>query len=696
MPVPGLQSTLARRLHVLVLLVAPIPLGLMAWTAIGQYQRQLTAETEHRLAERAKEAGLDVFARLESLKSDLAFVSGGGGGSQEEPRSLAVPEALRTRFRALAVAAPGAAPAGAEGPLPDLDPVQVKRILERRAVLLTAPAAGRPAAVWLIVPLPTRRATAVFAEVQPDWLFRAADTEAAPGHAALLVDAESRTPIASSLGLPPELAADLSARDLRGSGGFLWRTAGGEVHRARYWTAPLGFEYGYPGLSTVASEMDVLTPAVGALRNRLLLVALAALLVAWLVGLVRLRTDLAPLTALRDGTRRLAEGDFAARVEIARPADLADLGDAFNGMARRIERQFNLLDAARSVAVAALAPTPRDEEVARTFVERTAGLVGDAEVVVVLHERPGPALVFRGASRGGPVERFEAEHAAPLGLPATGSEGEWVDLDQTLPFLRPGHSGRHSRWRQLRHGGRWLASVGIVDPGAAEVPEASAALVDELGDQLAIALFRVRLMEDLERANWGALNALARAVDAKSSWTLGHSSRVAEIAAALALQVGWSEEEIRVVRRGCLLHDVGKIGVPGKVLDKPTRLDPAEIAMLRTHVEKGVRIIEPVEGLAEVLPIIAQHHERLDGSGSPKGLHGSEIHPQALLVAIADVFEALTAPRPYREALSGAAAEEYLTYNTGTLFAPQYVDALHVVRRKGLINALLDPTALPA
>ena len=105
---------------------------------------------------------------------------------------------------------------------------------------------------------------------------------------------------------------------------------------------------------------------------------------------------------------------------------------------------------------------------------------------------------------------------------------------------------------------------------------------------------------------------------------------------------------------------------------------------------------EPVEGLAEVLPIIAQHHERLDGSGYPKGLHGSEIHPQALLVAIADVFEALTAPRPYREALSGAAAEEYLTYNTGTLFAPQYVDALHVVRRKGLINALLDPTALPA
>ena len=694
MAVRGLQSTLARRLHVLVLMVAPIPLGLMAWTAIGQYERELRAENDHRLAERAKGAGLELFSRLQSLRSDLLVLGGREDPGGDLPRALEVPEALRPRFRTLALALPGGDGLLAR-PLPRLGPEQVRRLLERKAVLLVDGSAGGWAGTWLVVPLPTRRAAAVFAEVDPDWLFPAAGIEEPPGHARILFDTGFRVPLAAALAPPPLLLDEIATRDLRGSGGFEWHDATRGVHRARFWTPPLGFEYGYGGLAVLVSERDVLGPAVAGLRRTLFLIAAGALLAAWLVGLVRLRTDLAPLEALRDGTRRLAEGDFRARVEIAAPVDLADLGEAFNGMAGRIERQFALLDAARSVAVAALAPTPHDEEVARTFVERTAGLVGGAEVVVVLHERPGPPLVLRGTSRG-TVERLEdVRIPAPVGA-GDGADGHWIDLDQTLPFLSTELSVRHSKWRQLRHGGRLLASVGIVDPRAAEVSEATAALVHELGDQLAVALFRVRLMEDLERANWGALNALARAVDAKSPWTLGHSSRVAEIATILGEEVGWSEDELRVVRRGSLLHDVGKIGVPGKVLDKPARLDPAETALLRAHVDLGVRIIEPVEGLADVLPILAQHHERLDGSGYPKGLRGADIHPQALLVAVADVFEALTAARPYREALTADAAEEHLARRAGTEYAARFVEALRVARRKGRIDALLDPSCASA
>lgn len=195
-------------------------------------------------------------------------------------------------------------------------------------------------------------------------------------------------------------------------------------------------------------------------------------------------------------------------------------------------------------------------------------------------------------------------------------------------------------------------------------------------DHLALACAHVRLLEELEQSTWGALTALARAVDAKSAWTHGHSVRVAEIAAAVATEIGLSDSTIRRIRRGCLVHDLGKIGVPNAVLDKQTRLDDAEMAILRSHVEKGARIMEPIAGLAEVLPIVWQHHERLDGSGYPNGLRGAEIHPDAALVAVADVFEALTAARPYRAAWSFDRVEDHLRSLAGVHFDACAVDAL--------------------
>ena len=197
---------------------------------------------------------------------------------------------------------------------------------------------------------------------------------------------------------------------------------------------------------------------------------------------------------------------------------------------------------------------------------------------------------------------------------------------------------------------------------------------------LALALSHVRSLADLERANWGALTALARAVDAKSSWTRGHSERVAEIAVALAEERGWTEAEVRLVRRGALLHDVGKIGVPSAILDKPGRLTTGEVALLRTHVEKGARILEPLDSFADILPILWQHHERLNGTGYPRGLVGDAIDPNAALVAVADVFEALTAERPYRAAQDPEETLAYLVGLAGVEFELQSVAALERLR----------------
>jgi putative two-component system response regulator len=121
---------------------------------------------------------------------------------------------------------------------------------------------------------------------------------------------------------------------------------------------------------------------------------------------------------------------------------------------------------------------------------------------------------------------------------------------------------------------------------------------------------------------------------------------------------------------------MGKIGIPGAVLDSSRRLEPEELQMLRTHVEKGARILEPVESLAAVLPIVWQHHERRDGSGYPHGLVASQIHPHAAIVAVADVFEALTAARPYREAWSAERTLDYLVERSESKFDHDAVVAL--------------------
>jgi len=119
------------------------------------------------------------------------------------------------------------------------------------------------------------------------------------------------------------------------------------------------------------------------------------------------------------------------------------------------------------------------------------------------------------------------------------------------------------------------------------------------------------------------------------------------------------------------------------VLDKPDRLTREEIDLLRSHVEKGVRILEPMEGFRDALPIVSQHHERLDGSGYPIGIRGEEIHPLAALVAVADVFEALSAARPYRSARDPEFGMRFLREGAGVAFDAACVEALERARYDG-------------
>ncbi len=174
--------------------------------------------------------------------------------------------------------------------------------------------------------------------------------------------------------------------------------------------------------------------------------------------------------------------------------------------------------------------------------------------------------------------------------------------------------------------------------------------------------------EEVESAYVATMQALAMALEAKDSYTAGHSKRVSRFAYLLARRIGLPREKCEDIRNGALMHDIGKIGVPEKVLLKPGRLSEAEIKQIQLHPVTGAQIMEPVKPLRRYIPAVKFHHERWDGKGYPDGLRGNEIPIEARVTLIADTFDAITSDRPYRPARPLELAVDQFRKFAGTQF----------------------------
>ena len=150
--------------------------------------------------------------------------------------------------------------------------------------------------------------------------------------------------------------------------------------------------------------------------------------------------------------------------------------------------------------------------------------------------------------------------------------------------------------------------------------------------------------------------AFAGVIDAKSPWTYHHSERACLIATSLAADLGATPDTLRALRRAALLHDIGKLGISNRILDKPGRLTAAEFAKVREHPVVTARILAGIPGMGGLVPMAAAHHERLDGGGYPDGLSAEQLTMPMRVLAVADVYEALTSVRPYRRAMNSAEA----------------------------------------
>lgn len=189
------------------------------------------------------------------------------------------------------------------------------------------------------------------------------------------------------------------------------------------------------------------------------------------------------------------------------------------------------------------------------------------------------------------------------------------------------------------------------------------------------------LFAKLQTSYETTLEALAAALDTRDTETQGHSARVSEYTVLIAERMGVKEPELTEIRRGALLHDVGKIGISDAVLRKPGKLSPEEWVEMRRHPEMGYRILSGINFLEKSLPIVIAHQERFDGSGYPKGLKGEEIPLGARIFAVVDTLDAMTSDRPYRKALPYEDARGEIVRWSGIQFDPRVVEVFLTIAR---------------
>jgi len=181
-------------------------------------------------------------------------------------------------------------------------------------------------------------------------------------------------------------------------------------------------------------------------------------------------------------------------------------------------------------------------------------------------------------------------------------------------------------------------------------------------------------LSELERSYDITLEALGDALDLKDAETEGHSRRVTAFTIAIAQRMGLPKDNIRVIARGAFLHDIGKMAIPDKILTKPDKLTPDEVAVMKEHAWYGYKIVKNIPFLSEASEIVYSHQEKFDGSGYPRRLKGEEIPLGARIFSIADTFDAITSDRPYRPRQTDDAARKEIAAWSGRQFDPRIVE----------------------
>ncbi len=665
-PASFLQTRVARRVLGLFVVCALVPVVALAAIAYRQVTSELENQARQRLRDESKATGAILFDRIAGLADALNI------------------EGRRTgRFTSLALERPGRPIEpllGEIGPIPPLDSKQLLHLAHDGVALVAVPSADS-ARIFLVrdVAGPDGVTLRLWGAVSGEtmWSRRADRSPAPPGMQLCLLTATGE-PLSCS---PRPAAAELGRLVGRGTGTFTWQQ-GNERHLAGYWNLFLGRPFAAPPWTVILSlpESSVLAPLASFRRTFALAVALA-LVVVFVLSHVQIRRSLTPLQELDVATRRIARGDFAGTVDVRSGDEFAALAGSFNQMSGALHRQFATLAALHEIDRAALSAEAA-EPVLHTFLARARLILGCDAVVVALAD-PDDATRWSVTVQAA-AEATPAEHQirpSPEELAELAASPDELRADSAQPTRSYLASLGSSRDRALvalplLKGRKPYGVLAFGWTRSSEPSPAERRQARQLADQLALVLSNAFHVRELDRLSWGALTALARTIDAVSPWTAGHSERVTRVALEIGRRLELPSDDLTLIHRGGLLHDIGKVGVPVAILDKPARLTDEEMRIVQQHPAMGARILMPIRAFRDAIPLVLHHHEQLDGTGYPDGLRGEAIPLAVRILTVADIYDALVSDRPYREGWPSERALMLLQEGAGTKFDSRAVTAL--------------------
>jgi len=226
--------------------------------------------------------------------------------------------------------------------------------------------------------------------------------------------------------------------------------------------------------------------------------------------------------------------------------------------------------------------------------------------------------------------------------------------------------------------------LGVYSDAVGAFDQVADSIHTALCQQVGVGISRLRAAKRIAEALGDTVRVLSATIEARDPFTAGHQSSVSVLSERIARMLGMTDGEVEGIGVAAVVHDIGKVAVPVELLLKPGALRPEEKAMVQTHVTIGESLMGNITFPWPVARIIGQHHERLDGSGYPRGLDGGDITTEAKIVMVADVFDAMCADRPYRRHRDLSGTHEYLAANSGTLFDPEVVRAMAAISAEDL------------
>jgi putative nucleotidyltransferase with HDIG domain len=687
-----LRSRVARRVFALFIGCTILPITALAVISYAVVTAQLQEQSRQQLKQASKAVGMAIFERLLFLEAELKGIEARmtpTGAAPRRPPTQARDGDLGRRFTAVALVGD----AGTQTPLfGRIDPPPQVGAAEREAVASGKTAifgrfsSGQRPRLFMArgIVSGTSDQAVLLGEVNTTYLWGSADENPLPPQTEFCVLQAPNAVFACTSASPPPATIFTQATSpdpmtYTTAFQFEW-TDGGEDYLASAWTLFLQSSFNAPSWIVVLSQSktEVLSPIRG-FKKVFPVVILICFCVVILLSIAQIRRSLVPLERLQEGTRRIAAQDFDSQGSVTSGDEFEDLAESFNRMARRLGRQFHALSTTAEVTQIVLSSLDT-RRIAETVLLRMVDVCPCDHVGLILTGRDqlGAVLYIQNGMGSEQVR----EEAVPITLedvrsfrmqPKTAMR-KASELPMCLAsWGRLGFKSSVILPIFLKDQLAGLVALGYLDSKAPDAEDLNQARL--LADHVAAALANAGLVEELHELNWGTLHALARTIDAKSPWTAGHSERVTELALRIGRALQLDPQALDVLHRGALLHDLGKLGIPAEILDKPGNLTAQETRLTQGHVTLGGRILEPIAAYADVIPIVLQHHESFDGTGYTQGLAEEAIHFGARILAVADVADALGSDRPYRQGMDRKGVIAYIRERSGRQFDPRTVEA---------------------